>query len=35
MQPIVLAAGPLRLRPWRADDVGAVWAVFQDPDVRL
>jgi RimJ/RimL family protein N-acetyltransferase len=35
VQPIVLAAGPLRLRPWRADDVGAVWAVFQDPDVRL
>nr|WP_221203757.1 GNAT family N-acetyltransferase [Modestobacter versicolor] len=22
------------LRPWRADDVDAVWAAFQDPDLR-
>jgi RimJ/RimL family protein N-acetyltransferase len=35
MEPLVLAAGPLRLRPWRLDDVDAVWAAFQDPDVRL
>jgi RimJ/RimL family protein N-acetyltransferase len=35
MDPLVLDAGPLRLRPWRPDDVDAVWAAFQDPDVRL
>lgn len=35
MDPIVLDAGRVRLRPWRADDVGTVWSVFQDPDVRL
>jgi RimJ/RimL family protein N-acetyltransferase len=35
MEPFELSAGPLRLRPWRPDDVDAVWAVFQDPDVRL
>ena len=35
MDPVVLDAGPLRLRPWRADDVDAVWAVFQDAEVRL
>jgi RimJ/RimL family protein N-acetyltransferase len=33
--PVALDTGPLRLRPWRADDVDAVWAVFQDADVRL
>jgi RimJ/RimL family protein N-acetyltransferase len=33
--PVALDAGPLRLRPWRADDVDDVWAVFQDADVRL
>ncbi|MCW2636210.1 MAG: GCN5-related N-acetyltransferase [Blastococcus sp.] len=35
MDPIVLDAGRVRLRPWRADDVDTVWSVFQDPDVRL
>jgi hypothetical protein len=35
MEPFGLSAGPLRLRPWRPDDVDAVWAVFQDPDLRL
>jgi RimJ/RimL family protein N-acetyltransferase len=35
VEPIELAAGPFRLRPWRADDVDAVWSVFQDPGVRL
>jgi RimJ/RimL family protein N-acetyltransferase len=35
VEPVVLDAGPLRLRPWRADDVDAVWAVFQDAEVRL
>jgi RimJ/RimL family protein N-acetyltransferase len=35
VEPVVLDVGPLRLRPWRADDVDAVWAVFQDAEVRL
>ena len=35
MEPIELTAGPLRLRRWRMDDVEAVWAALQDPDVRL
>jgi RimJ/RimL family protein N-acetyltransferase len=35
VEPLVLDAGPLRLRPWRPDDADAVWAAFQDPDVRL
>jgi RimJ/RimL family protein N-acetyltransferase len=35
VEPVVLDADPLRLRPWRADDVDAVWAAFQDADVRL
>jgi RimJ/RimL family protein N-acetyltransferase len=35
MEPVELAAGPLRLRLWRSDDVDAVWAALQDPDTRL
>jgi RimJ/RimL family protein N-acetyltransferase len=35
VEPIELTAGPLRLRRWRMDDVDAVWAALQDPDVRL
>jgi RimJ/RimL family protein N-acetyltransferase len=33
--PDELTAGPLRLRPWRADDVPDVFAALQDPDSRL
>lgn len=33
--PVELTAGPLRLRPWRAGDVEAVWAALQDPDIAL
>jgi RimJ/RimL family protein N-acetyltransferase len=35
IEPVELDAGPHRLRPWRPDDVDAVWAAFQDPDIRL
>ena len=35
MEPVVLEAGPLRLRPWRPDDADAVWLAFQDPKLRL
>jgi RimJ/RimL family protein N-acetyltransferase len=35
VEPIELTAGPLRLRRWRMDDVDAVWAALQDPDIRL
>ena len=35
MESIELDAGPLRLRPWRADDVDVVWAAQQDPGIRL
>jgi RimJ/RimL family protein N-acetyltransferase len=35
IEPVVLAAGALRLRPWRPDDADAVWTAFQDPDLRL
>jgi RimJ/RimL family protein N-acetyltransferase len=35
IEPVELVAGAFRLRPWRPDDVDAVWAAFQDPDVRL
>lgn len=31
--PVELAAGRLRLRPWRTGDVDAVWAALQDPDI--
>lgn len=35
IEPVVLDAGAFRLRPWRPDDVDAVWSAFQDPDIRL
>ncbi|MGY1704332.1 GNAT family N-acetyltransferase [Geodermatophilus sp. SYSU D00697] len=35
MIPDELVAGALRLRPWRADDVPAVFAALQDPACRL
>ncbi len=35
IEPVVLDAGPLRLRPWRPDDIDAVWSAFQDADIRL
>jgi RimJ/RimL family protein N-acetyltransferase len=35
IEPVELVAGPLRLRPWREDDVEDVWAAQQDPVVRL
>jgi hypothetical protein len=35
IEPVALEAGPFRLRPWRPDDVEAVWSAFQDPDIRL
>ena len=35
IDPVTLEDGPLRLRPWREDDVDAVWAAFQDPDITL
>lgn len=34
IEPIELDAGPVRLRPWRNDDVEAVWAAQQDPEIR-
>ena len=34
MEPPVLAAGPLRLRPWRPEDAQAVLAAQQDPEIR-
>ena len=34
-EPFELPAGPLLLRPWRDDDVDAVWAALQDPEIRL
>ena len=30
----MLPVGGLLLRPWRADDVDAVWAAVQDPELR-
>jgi RimJ/RimL family protein N-acetyltransferase len=35
IEPVELTVGAFRLRPWRVDDVDAVWAAFQDPDLRL
>jgi RimJ/RimL family protein N-acetyltransferase len=35
IEPFELRAGPLLLRPWREDDVDAVWAAVQDPQIRL
>jgi RimJ/RimL family protein N-acetyltransferase len=35
MEPFELPAGNLLLRPWRNDDAPTVWAVLQDPEIRL
>ncbi|WP_347058808.1 GNAT family N-acetyltransferase [Blastococcus sp. HT6-30] len=35
LEPFELPVGSRLLRPWREDDVAAVWAAFQDPDIRL
>ena len=35
MEPIELDAGPVRLRPWRADDVDGVLPALLDPETRL
>ena len=35
MEPPELTPGPLRLRPWRGDDVDAVLAAQRDPACRL
>jgi RimJ/RimL family protein N-acetyltransferase len=32
---VELSAGPLTLRLWRPDDVEAVWAALQDPQIGL
>jgi RimJ/RimL family protein N-acetyltransferase len=34
VEPFELPAGDLLLRPWREDDVDAVWAAAQDPELR-
>jgi RimJ/RimL family protein N-acetyltransferase len=34
VEPFELPAGDLLLRPWREDDVDAVWAAVQDPELR-
>lgn len=34
MRPFELPAGELLLRPWREDDLDAVWAAVQDPELR-
>jgi RimJ/RimL family protein N-acetyltransferase len=34
VEPFDLPAGELLLRPWREDDVDAVWAAVQDPALR-
>jgi RimJ/RimL family protein N-acetyltransferase len=35
VDPVELAVGNLRLRPWRVDDTEAVLAAMQDPEIRL
>lgn len=35
LEPFELAAGQVRLRPWREDDVDQMWTAFQDPDIQL
>ncbi len=35
VSPVELRAGRLTLRPWRPDDVDAVEAALQDPEIRL
>jgi RimJ/RimL family protein N-acetyltransferase len=34
VEPFVLPVGDLLLRPFRGDDLAAVWAAVQDPDTR-
>ena len=34
IEPAELAAGPVRLRPWREDDADAVFTAQQDPDIK-
>jgi len=34
VEPFELPVGDLLLRPWREDDVDAVWAAVQDPELR-
>jgi RimJ/RimL family protein N-acetyltransferase len=34
MTPVTLAAGPVVLRPWREDELDALWAALQDADIR-
>jgi RimJ/RimL family protein N-acetyltransferase len=35
VEPFELRVGELLLRPWREDDVPAVWTALQDPALRL
>ena len=35
IEPVTLDAGPVRLRPWRTDDVDAALESLLDPDTRL
>jgi RimJ/RimL family protein N-acetyltransferase len=35
VEPVELAVGPLRLRPWRVEDADAVLAALQDDEVRI
>ena len=35
IEPFELPTGPLRLRPWRDDDLDAVWAALQDSEIVL
>ncbi|WP_245161109.1 GNAT family N-acetyltransferase [Blastococcus sp. CT_GayMR16] len=35
IEPVELAGGGVRLRPWRADDADAALAALVDPDTRL
>ncbi|WP_241038046.1 GNAT family N-acetyltransferase [Blastococcus litoris] len=35
IEPVELEAGPFRLRPWRPDDLEALWSAFQDPEIRM
>jgi RimJ/RimL family protein N-acetyltransferase len=34
VRPFELPAGDLLLRPWREDDLDAVWAAVQDPELQ-
>jgi RimJ/RimL family protein N-acetyltransferase len=35
IEPVEIEAGPIRLRPWRADDVDAALAAMLEPETRL